>query len=224
MEIQLTSDGSQTLYLPEMDEHYHSVNGAIQESVHVYLEAGFRQISATTIQVLELGFGTGLNAFLTALEAETQGKQVHYTSLEKYPLPDDFTGRLNYPSAVSPSHSSLFTAIHDCNWEIPVRLSDYFTLHKIKTDFSDYKYPGPYDVVYYDAFAPDKQPGVWSQELFNRIYASMNDHGILTTYCAKGNIRRMMLQAGFSVERIPGPPGKRQMLRAWKKIPPTVHS
>lgn len=207
IEIQLTADGSPTLFLPGMDEHYHSVNGAVRESQHVYIEAGFKQCRKSEIHVLEMGFGTGLNVLLTALEAENQKIKVFYTGLEKFPLPAKITDRLNY------SETALFRAIHLAEWEKSVQVNPYLYLKKIRTDFRDFNFPDKYDVVYYDAFAPDKQPGVWSSELFDRIFSSMNRGGIITTYCAKGSIRRMMQQAGFAVERIPGPPGKREMLR-----------
>jgi tRNA U34 5-methylaminomethyl-2-thiouridine-forming methyltransferase MnmC len=212
MELEVTADGSHTLFLPEMDEHYHSINGAVREARHVYLEAGFNQCAKNTIHVLEMGFGTGLNTLLTALEAGKRKVPVVYTALEKYPLPAEITGALNY----SGIDKTLFHQIHAAEWEKPVALSPFFCLHKINTGFNDYTYPGGYDVVYYDAFAPGKQPDVWSQALFETLYAAMNAGGILTTYCAKGMIRRMLQQAGFAVERIPGPPGKREMLRARK--------
>ena len=208
--VETTADGSHTLFLAEMDEHYHSVNGAIQESNHVYIDAGFNQCrKEEVIYVLELGFGTGLNALLTALQAEQRGVQVFYTGLEKFPLPQTITEQLNYSEA----DKALYQTLLQADWETPVQVNPYFNLHKIQTDFNDFDFSGKYDVVYYDAFAPDKQPEVWSQELFDTIYNSMNPEGILTTYCAKGNIRRMMQQSGFTVERIPGPPGKREMLR-----------
>ncbi|MDR1610411.1 MAG: tRNA (5-methylaminomethyl-2-thiouridine)(34)-methyltransferase MnmD [Candidatus Symbiothrix sp.] len=209
IEIQTTADGSHTLFLPEMDEHYHSVNGAIQESKHVYLEAGFKQCRKSEIYVLEMGFGTGLNALLTALESENQKTKVIYTALEKFPLPQEIIDRLNY----SEINQALFQAIHQAGWGKSEPVSPYFHLEKIQTGFRDFDFPDRYDVVYYDAFAPAKQPEVWSQDIFDKIFPAMNSGGILTTYCAKGDIRRMMRQAGFIVERIPGPPGKREMLR-----------
>jgi tRNA U34 5-methylaminomethyl-2-thiouridine-forming methyltransferase MnmC len=208
----ITADGSHTLFLPELDEHYHSVTGAVQESKHVYMEAGLNQCIKNPVHLLEMGFGTGLNALLSALEAAERGIQVIYTALEKYPLPSGITGQLNYAGL----DKDLFAQIHAIEWGIPVQLTPFFCLQKIHTGFDDYTYPGFYDVVYYDAFAPDKQPEVWSPDLFDRLYVSMHPGGILTTYCAKGTIRRMMLQAGFTVERLPGPPGKREMLRATK--------
>ena len=211
-----TADGSTTLYVPDLDEHYHSMNGAVQESQHVYLAAGLLHYIQnnkkihTKLQALEFGFGTGLNAFLTALEAERQKIKIHYTALEKYPLSTEITARLNY----SEVNRSLFQHIHQSAWEIPVAITPYFTLQKLAVDFAAFDYPRRYDVVYYDAFAPDKQPEVWLQELFDRLFSAMNPRGVLTTYCAKGSVRRMMQQAGFTVERIPGAAGKREMLRA----------
>ncbi|MDR2621927.1 MAG: tRNA (5-methylaminomethyl-2-thiouridine)(34)-methyltransferase MnmD [Dysgonamonadaceae bacterium] len=209
IEIQTTTDGSHTLFLPEMDEHYHSVNGAIQESKHVYLEAGFKQCRKPEIYVLEMGFGTGLNALLTALESENQKTKVIYTALEKFPLSQEIIDRLNY----SEINQALFQAIHQAGWGKSEPVASYFHLEKIRTDFRDFDFPDKYDIVYYDAFAPGKQPEVWSQDIFDRIFPAMNPGGIIVTYCAKGDIRRMMRQAGFIVERIPGPPGKREMLR-----------
>ena len=210
--IEITADGSPTLFLPEMNEHYHSINGAVQESQHVYLEAGFNQCFKNPIQVLELGFGTGLNVLLTAMEAERRRVQVIYTTLEKYPLPSKIVEELHY----FVEKEKWFQEIHAMEWEKVLALTSFFTLQKIRTDFRDYPYSEKYDVVYYDAFAPDKQPEVWSQELFDMLFNAMHPAGILTTYCAKGHIRRMMQRSGFSVERIPGPPGKREMLRARK--------
>jgi tRNA U34 5-methylaminomethyl-2-thiouridine-forming methyltransferase MnmC len=212
LNLTVTADGSHTLFVPELDEHYHSVNGAIQESQHVYIDAGFNQSTKKEIKVLEMGFGTGLNALLTLLEAEKREIKVVYTALEKYPLPDSITCNLNY----SQLNEDLFHKIHQAEWEKFVRITPFFSLHKVQTGFSEFDFPDTYDVVYYDAFAPDKQPEVWSQSLFDKIYAQMNEKGILTTYCAKGNIRRMMQHAGFRIERIPGPTGKREMLRAMR--------
>lgn len=214
MEIKqvITADGSPTLFLPGMDEHYHSTNGAIQESRHVYINSAFNRCFLDSISVLEMGFGTGLNAFLTALESEKRKVKVNYTTLEKYPLPSEIIKTLNY----SDEKGDLFRKIHSSEWEKPTEITPFFLLNKIQIDFNDFDFSGQYDVVYYDAFAPDKQAEVWSQGLFNKLYSSMKWGGILTTYCAKGNIRRMMQQAGFMVERIPGPPGKREMLNAIK--------
>lgn len=214
-EIQLTADGSHTLFIPEMDEHYHSINGAIQESMHVFIDAGLRQCQKKIIRILELGFGTGLNAFLSYIESKNRDIRIYYTGLEKYPLPTGLIEKLNYEK-LNPQENEIYPEMHRCAWNIPVRITPEFILEKINVDFSDFDFRGTYDVVYYDAFAPDKQTSVWTQEIFDNLFSCMDSGGILTTYCAKGNVRRMMMQSGFKVERIPGPPGKRQMLRAQK--------
>jgi len=218
-----TADGSLTLYVPSLDEHYHSINGAIQESQHVYLDAGLSYFinknclvdktgaeEQAEIHVLEFGFGTGLNAFLTAVEAEKQNIKINYVALEKFPLSQEITNGLNYAAA----DRFLFKNIHQSDWGNPVVISPLFILQKLAIDFADFDFPERYDVVYYDAFAPDKQPEIWSQELFDKIFSAMNPGGVLTTYCSKGSVRRMMQQAGFFVERIHGASGKREMLRA----------
>ena len=217
VKIQLTADGSHTLYVPEIEEHYHSVNGAIQESLHVYINAGLNCCKKQTINVLEFGFGTGLNAFLTMIEAGKRKSKINYTSIEKFPLPASVYNQLNYTKDFPSTFQQCFGKIHSCEWETFVEISDNFRIKKIPADFSDFKFEDQYDVVFYDAFAPDKQPEVWSQDIFNKIFEHTNPNAILTTYCAKGHIRRMMQTAGFNVERIPGPPGKREMLRARKQ-------
>ncbi|MDR2628187.1 MAG: tRNA (5-methylaminomethyl-2-thiouridine)(34)-methyltransferase MnmD [Dysgonamonadaceae bacterium] len=212
---EMTDDGSHTIHVPDLNEHYHSMNGAIQESVHVYLEAGFNQCRKQQVSVLEFGFGTGLNVLLTFREAQKRNVGVSYTALEKYPLPEALTDRLNYGSKTQ--LPGIFKKIHDLAWDEPQPVSPFFSLKKVRTDFFDYDFPDLYDVVYYDAFAPDKQPEVWSPALFGRIYECMYPQGILTTYCAKGEVRRMLQRAGFTVARLPGPPGKREMLSARKE-------
>lgn len=215
-ELQLTADGSHTLFIPEIDEHYHSVNGAIQESRHVFIDAGMRQIAGEEIRILEIGFGTGLNAFLTLQEASVTQKRVHYYSVELYPLETDIVRALNYPQLISPEMESLFYAMHESSWNKPVEITPFFTLHKIEGDGNQCLFPHAIDLIYFDAFAPDKQSEMWNGSLFDKLYASTSAGGILTTYCAKGVVRRMMQASGYTVERIPGPPGKREMLRAKK--------
>lgn len=213
----ITSDGSHSLYMPELNEHYHSVNGAITESQHVYITAGLKACFKKQISILEVGLGTGLNAFLTFLEAKKRELTIEYDCLEKYPLDDQIISQLNYASILSPENQGIFSKIHEVPWEVSVSLSSFFSIKKIRTDVNDYAFnEKSYDVVYYDAFAPDKQPEVWNSDIFEKIYAAANSQGILTTYCAKGEIRRIMQKVGFKVERIPGPPGKREMLRACK--------
>jgi tRNA U34 5-methylaminomethyl-2-thiouridine-forming methyltransferase MnmC len=208
---EITADGSHTIYVPELNEHYHSMNGAVQESMHVYVEAGFNHCDKQQISVLEFGFGTGLNALLTFREAQRRNVSVSYTALEKYPLPEELIARLN--CGLETHLPAIFKKLHIAAWNESREISPFFSLEKVQADFYDYDFPGFYDVVFYDAFGPDKQPEVWSQVLFDKIYGHLHPQGILTTYCAKGEVRRMLQRAGFAVERLPGPPGKREMLR-----------
>lgn len=217
--LEPTADGSNTLFVPELDEHYHSVKGALTESQHIFIQMGLNHSQAESPHVLEIGFGTGLNAFLTLLEAEKQSRKVCFTSIERYPLKEDIVRKLGYPEIIAPEKSEKFYALHTVPWNQFVEISPCFTLHKIEGDFTHFDFQSHYDVVYFDAFAPEKQPEMWSQPLFNRLYQQMNPGGILTTYCAKGVVRRMLQAAGFTVERLPGPPGgKREILRASKEI------
>ncbi|MDH6306803.1 tRNA U34 5-methylaminomethyl-2-thiouridine-forming methyltransferase MnmC [Parabacteroides sp. PF5-5] len=212
-ELQLTADGSHTLFVPEMDEHYHSVNGAIQESRHVFIEAGLKQLSKENLRILEIGFGTGLNAFLTLIENPCR---IEYYTVELFPLAPNVIKELNYGQIIFEENKDLFLALHTAPWNVTVELTDRFYLHKIQGDSNSCTLPVDIDLVFFDAFAPDKQPEMWNQEIFDKLYRCTAPGGILTTYCAKGSVRRMMKKAGYSVERIAGPPGKREMLRAIK--------
>ena len=217
MRIECTADGSHTLYIPEIEEHYHSVNGAMQESMHVFINAGLRQMPSSKVTILEIGFGTGLNAYLTSLYAHENNMEVSYTAFERYPVNTDIINQLNYSSKNTP----LFNKIHEANWNEYVFIESFFTLKKILSDFTDFdhlKEKESFDLIYYDAFSPEKQPEMWTQNIFDYLFNHTNNEGILVTYCAKGIIRRMLQAAGFVVERIPGPPGKREMLRAQKVL------
>ena len=221
--IERTEDGSATLFVPELNEHYHSVKGARTESQHIFIDMGLKASTAIQPHILEIGFGTGLNALLTLETAEQEKRPVHYTGIELYPLSWEEVDILNY------SNNPLFKELHTASWNKDVNITPCFTLHKIKGDvnrvISDKQLavigepPANYsfDLVYFDAFAPEKQPELWSEELFRNIYSCMNYNGILPTYCAKGVIRRLLQAVGFTVERLPGPPGgKREILRAGK--------
>lgn len=217
MELERTADGSYTLYVPELDEHYHSVKGALTESQHIFIEMGLKHSPAPEPRILEIGLGTGLNAFLTLLAAEEMQRKVHYTGIERYPLAEETLRQLDYPGIVGKKHEEDYYAIHQAPWEKETILSPWFTLHKIEGDFTRHTFQKGYDIIYFDAFAPEKQPEMWEQALFNTLYNVLNEGGILTTYCAKGVVRRMLQTAGFTVERLPGPPGgKREILRATK--------
>lgn len=217
-QLQLTADGSHTLYIPEMDEHYHSVNGAIQESSHIFIGAGLHSVEKEDIQLLEIGFGTGLNALLTWKEAELSGRFRHitYHTIERYPLPEEITSRLNYGEQVWPERKSCFDLLHRAEWNKPVDLSGCFTLHKIEGDSNTCPLPDNINLIYMDAFAPEKQPEMWNEAFYHKLYTHSVEGAVLVTYCAKGEVRRTMQSAGFDMERLPGPPGKRHILRGRK--------
>lgn len=217
--IEKTEDGSATLYVPELNEHYHSVKGARTESQHIFIDMGLNASAVPCPHVLEIGFGTGLNALLTLEAAEREKRHMHYTAIELYPLTWQEVDALKY------SDHPLFRALHQSPWEADVEITPYFTLRKVQADVETTSRDrllsinqAPFDVVYFDAFAPEKQPELWKEEVFRSIHAAMSIGGILTTYCAKGVVRRMLQAIGFKMERLPGPPGgKREILRGRKE-------
>ena len=210
--IEPTEDGTPTLRHPVFGDTYHSTHGATGESMHVYIRQGFAASSLPHVRLLEVGFGSGLNAWLTARAAFFMNRTVAYTALEPYPVDPRTAAQLSYGA------DRLFMALHEAPWNVPARITERFRIRKIETSLQDYEFDTTFDLVYFDAFAPEKQPEMWSQELFNRLYVLLDKDGILTTYCAKGVVRRMLQTAGFTVERLPGPPGgKREILRARKQ-------
>lgn len=219
LHIEITADGSATLFVEELDEHYHSVKGALTESNHIYRDCAFMHryvcspLPEKPLRLLEVGFGTGLNACVTAMISDKE-RPVHYITLEKYPIDKHLLERLHYNQHTD---SHLFNAIHQAEWNTPTPITPYFTLEKREADFLTDELPMGIDVVYFDAFAPEKQPEMWSRTAFERLIAVMNPGAILTTYCAKGEIRRLMKSLGLEVERISGPiGGKREILRGKK--------
>ena len=219
MKLEQTADGSYTLYVLELDEHYHSVKGALTESQHIFINMGLKHSPVTEPRILEIGLGTGLNCFLTLLTAEETRRKIRYTGIERFPLDEEVIRQLDYPTMVGKGHAEEYLSIHQAPWEEDTNLSPWFTLRKLEGDFTHYTFEKGYDIIYFDAFAPEKQPEMWEQSLFNCLYDKLNEGGILTTYCAKGVVRRMLQSAGFTVERLPGPPGgKREILRATKPI------
>ena len=211
--IQNTDDGSKTIYSEAFKETYHSVNGAITESMHVFINAGFNYCQRNPIHILEVGFGTGLNAYLTLLEAQKHNITVEYQSIELYPLKSELYK--DYASSLS-SDGNLLLAMHDAPWGCATEISHGFKLQKKKTDLLLFVPSTNYDLVYFDAFSPVTQPELWTEDVFRKIIDSMNEGSILTTYCAKGIVRRTLQKVGFKTERLPGPPGKREMLRGSK--------
>ena len=218
-EIILTSDGSHTLSVEDIHETYHSVHGAISESRHVYLNNGYKfLLDIPEITVLEIGFGTGLNCLLTALEADQIRVKTHYYSLEKFPIPEQIIRSLNYPDLTGEYGKVIFEKIHASPWNSGVRISPYFDVTKMEADaltFDWTDFPG-IDLVYFDAFGPEKQPEMWNTHLFRMICRKMHAHAVFVTYCAKGSVRRELEGMGLKMERLPGPTGKREMLRGIK--------
>ncbi len=214
LEIIKTEDGSNTLYVPDLNENYHSIKGAIQESLHVYINAGLRSFKKTNVKILEVGFGTGLNALLSYIEAQKTNINIVYHSIEKYPIDNEIIWELNYPEILGLEYNPIFLNFHSSAWDTNHKISDFFQLNKIKTDINNFKISGRYDLVYFDAFAPDVQPEIWSERNFKKIKEAMNRGGILTTYSSKSTVRRKLQNIGFKVEKLPGPPGKREIIRA----------
>jgi tRNA U34 5-methylaminomethyl-2-thiouridine-forming methyltransferase MnmC len=215
-----TEDGSHSIRVPGLNENYHSTHGAIQESRHVFIEMGWKEIikenyNHQPLNIFEMGFGTGLNALLTLIESETAGISVSYHGLEAYPLEKELIGQLNYGKLVDNGYwQNEFTALHDAPWNESVRISDHFTLIKENNSLRDFIGNAYYDLVYFDAFAPDVQPELWTADIFRNLYSKMNPGAILVTYSCKGQVKRNLRTAGFEIEKLPGPPGKREMLRA----------
>ena len=274
--FEITEDGSHTLFVPELNEHYHSTHGALQESMHIFIKDGLlyklqsqhtNQLEQESLQIneeknhqtasehekqpstlftlLEIGFGTGLNALLTLLEAEKREINLFYHTLERYPISLEAAQQLNYPVMLKNRNfniavgnlqqnnqynltagnidyktiEQLFLQLHTAQWEQATTITPHFTMLKQEIDFSNpttFLPEKSFDLIYFDAFAPEKQPEMWTQEIFDYLYSISNQGAILTTYCAKGVVRRMLQTAGFQVARLPGPPGKREILRATK--------
>ncbi|MBC6606007.1 tRNA (5-methylaminomethyl-2-thiouridine)(34)-methyltransferase MnmD [Hymenobacter sp. BT188] len=222
VEVRVTQDGSSTLYVPALDEHYHSTHGAVQEAQHVYLAAGLESVLAASggqIQVLEIGFGTGLNALLTLQRSLSVSQLIHYDTLEKYPLSTHVIAALGVERYIlNPELQEFHYRLHAAPWDTAVRLTPHFTLRKHHAALQEYQLPpSHYNVIYFDAFAPEKQPDMWTDAVFSQLFAATAPGGILTSYCAKGSFRRSLKAAGWVVEKIPGPPGKREMTRARKE-------
>lgn len=220
----ITKDGSNTISIPEMNVTYHSHHGAIQESMHVYINAGLKyaadMLEMTDIFIFEMGFGTGLNALLTLIEAEKEQRKIHYTTVELFPLQADEIILLNYFEQLqSKDLKPVFQQLHQCEWEKDISISPFFTLKKIRIDLFNLSTYQPFNLIYYDAFAPSAQPHLWTKDVFEKLYNMLLPGGILVTYCSKSDVRRAMQAAGFIVKKIQGPRGKREMVRCRKPFP-----
>jgi tRNA U34 5-methylaminomethyl-2-thiouridine-forming methyltransferase MnmC len=213
-----TNDNSDTLYNSELDETYHSRNGAVEESLYVFLKQGFELASTQKqkIKVLEIGFGTGLNTILTAQKAAEMNAMCEYVALETNPLDIGLIERLNYHQFLKPEFVPIFKRMHQCGWDTWQNINPYFNLYKANTGVHQFKHNQLFDVVYFDAFGPDKQPEMWTANVFANVYKHLNSGGIFVTYSAKGEVKRTLKNIGFDVARLPGPPRKRHMLRAIK--------
>jgi len=215
----LTADGSHTLYLKELDETYHSRNGALQESLHIFIGAGLHEILKTKqrIRIMEIGFGTGLNAILTFMETLKLNFKCSYCAVEATPLPFSLINELNYLDWMDEETKRIFKMLHACESGQTVELSGgmEFCCHHFKLEDFNCSPPG-FDLVYFDAFAPEKQPEMWTEEVFKKIYDCMNDGGMLVTYSSKGDVKRTLRKVGFEVKRLEGPPGKKHIVRAVK--------
>jgi tRNA U34 5-methylaminomethyl-2-thiouridine-forming methyltransferase MnmC len=217
--IVLTDDGSSSIFLPEWDEHYHSSHGAIQEAYHVFIRNGLDLFKCrSNISILEIGFGTGLNALITFLESKQNHLAVDYVGIEAFPVNPDEVHSLNFIEQLKvPSEKHVFLSMHESPWMSKYKLDEKFFLTKRNEYFQDLMDKDRYDLIYFDAFGARVQPELWTEGIFKKMYAALVSGGVLVTYASKGSVRRAMLAVGFQVEKLPGPPGKREMLRA-KKI------
>lgn len=217
-EIIITKDGSSSIYIPELDETYHSKFGAIQEAKHVFIKNGLDLFDdSSEIFILEIGFGTGLNALITMLEAEKHNLKVNYVGVEAFPIALDEISQLNYVEQLQASDKKAdFEKIHTSNWEEEIEINSNFTFTKRKQFFADITDTNTFDLIYFDAFGFTVQPDLWNETIFEIMYKSLKKRGLLTTYACRTSIKNAMQHAGFQTLKLPGAPGKREMLRALK--------
>lgn len=212
----LTGDGSHTVVENGAALSYHSMHGAIQESQYVFVETGLREATRRfpegVLRVFEVGFGTGLNALLSAIAADRMRRKLHYIALEKFPLEAAVVERLNYPALLG--SQEFFSALHYAPWEEPVAVSSFFLLEKHCRDLLDFSPLPGIQLIYFDAFAPDAQPELWTQAVFEKLFCAANPQCVLSTYCSKSVVRHAMEAAGWQIEKLPGPHGKREIVRA----------
>ncbi len=213
----MTGDGSKTIQIEDWDEQYHSKHGAIQEAYHVFIEHGLRLFKNDHIHILEIGFGTGLNAFITFLEAQKQQLKIDYVGVEAFPVSMDEVNELDYCVQLNANdHQQVFEEMHQSPWEVNASISEDFSLLKQKKDFREINDDNLFDLIYFDAFGARVQPELWTEHMFEKMFKALKKKGVLVTYAAKGSVRRALQTVGFTVERLPGPPGKREMLRGIK--------
>ncbi|MEZ4877508.1 MAG: tRNA (5-methylaminomethyl-2-thiouridine)(34)-methyltransferase MnmD [Flavobacterium sp.] len=215
-EIIQTNDGSTSIYLPDWNESYHSKHGAIQEANHVFIKNGLSLFEGKPVSILEIGFGTGLNALITYYESLKNQQTIHYVGVEAYPVSIEEVMQMNYPTEINSSLNDAFQLLHTSNWETEIQFNSNFTFKKRKQFFQEIKDSNTFDLIYFDAFGYDKQPELWSVVIFKSMFDALKKNGILVTYACRSILKRNMIEAGFKVEKLPGAPGKREMLRAIK--------
>lgn len=216
-EIIQTLDGSTTIHLKEWDECYHSKHGAIQEAQHVFIKNGLSLFQNRNVSILEIGFGTGLNAFITLLESKKMQQSIDYVGVEAYPISEDEVISMNYVTELNATEeSAIFDKMHKSNWGEKNHLSADFILTKRKQFFEEIDDINQFDLIYFDAFGYRVQPELWSTAIFEKMYKALKSNGVLVTYAARGVVKRSMIEVGFTVEKLAGPPGKREMFRAIK--------
>ncbi|GIV32544.1 MAG: hypothetical protein KatS3mg031_0079 [Chitinophagales bacterium] len=216
MEVMPTADKSHTIYIPHLKEQFHSIHGAIQESMHVFIEAGLRYLAQnkTRLSILEVGMGTGLNVLLSYMNG--MDCVIHYVALEPFPLSEEIIAQLNYGQITG--YAKVFFCIHASPWNADIALSDTFYLKKIDAGIEDFKSERQFDLVYFDAFSPRVQPQIWTVEVFSKLMGLLTPGGVWVSYCARGSVKRSLSSVGFQVETLPGAAGKREMIRAVKPI------
>ncbi|WP_133406970.1 tRNA (5-methylaminomethyl-2-thiouridine)(34)-methyltransferase MnmD [Parashewanella tropica] len=223
VQLHITKDGSHTLINPSLEESYHAYNGAHTESQYVYIQCGLeyyisnRSDSRDPITILEFGFGTGLNALLTLQHCTHSNTRVHYISLEPFPVPAATALQLNYTDNLAQPYPELFRQLHTCEWNNTVKITENFELKKLNQKLHETKLePNSIDIIFYDAFAPSKQPDAWEKQLFEKCFEALKPNGLLVSYCANGQFKRDLKSIGFTLDQCKGPMGRREITRAWK--------
>jgi tRNA U34 5-methylaminomethyl-2-thiouridine-forming methyltransferase MnmC len=213
-EIVISEDGSQTIFNTEWNEHYHSIHGAIQESKHIFIHEGLDRIEKKQLNILELGFGTGLNAILSF--HYSVNKSIYYEAIELFPLEPEIYSKLQYAEQIDTGLQSVFLEMHESEWNLGKKICDNFILKKRIVDIKNFDSEKKFDLIYFDAFSPNSQPELWTSEIFTNIFQLMNQNALLLTYCSRGIVKRAMRETGLKVELLAGPPGKRHIVRARK--------
>ena len=214
----ITNDGSHSIFVPQLNECYHSRHGSILEAEYVFIKNGLLAENKKQFNILEIGFGTGLNALLTAEKAKQKGISVNYHAIELHPVAEEYYRQLNFTELIGIEKGD-FIQLHKAEWEEKCKINDHFSLTKNQISLEEYKTDKKFDIIYFDAFSPEKQPELWTDVIFKKMHDLLNEDGFLVTYCAKGVVKRTMKTVGFEVVVLDGPPGKRQMTRANKSIP-----